>query len=69
METMMHYKQLYAEDPRFHRYVNTCAKADGITVEDELMKKNIRNVGDYYEKTPVTETEKATMSTMSGGGC
>lgn len=69
METMMHYKQLYAEDPRFHRYVDTCAKDDGITVEDELMKKNIRNVGDYYAKTPITETEKATMCTMSGGGC
>lgn len=65
----MSYRELYETDPRFHRYVEACAKADGITTDEELAKKIIQNVGDYYEKTPMNETEKAATSTMSGGGC
>ena len=66
---MEKYRALYETDPRFHRYVDACAKQDEISVEEEMAKKIIQNVGDYYERTPITETEKATMSTMSGGGC
>ena len=66
---MEKYRALYESDPRFHRYVDACAKADGISVEEELAKKIIQNVGEYYEKTPMNETEKAATSTMSGGGC
>lgn len=66
---MTDYMELYKTEPRFHRYVDACAKADEITVEEELAKQIIRNVGDYYARTPISETEKKSTSTMSGGGC
>ena len=67
--TMMRYRNIYETDPRFHRYVEACAKEDGVTVEEELAKKVNQNVGDYYAKTPMSETEKEATSKMSGGGC
>ena len=66
---MEKYRALYDSDPRFRRYVDDCVKADGISVDEELAKKIIQNVGDYYERTPMNETEKAATSTMIGGGC
>ena len=66
---MMRYRKIYETDQRFHRYVDVCAKADGITVEEELAKRIIQNVGDYYAKTPMSETDKAAISTMGGSGC
>lgn len=66
---MTDYMELYKTDPRFHRYVDACAKDNGSTAEEELAKQIIRNVGDYYAKTPMTETEKKSISTMIGGGC
>lgn len=63
------YVELYKKDARFRRYVDCCAKDDRMTPEEKMREKVIQNVGDYYAKTPMSETEKKSTSTMSGGGC
>ena len=66
---MMRYRNIYETDSRFNRYVEACAKEDRVTVEEEPEKKVIQNVGDYYAKTPMSETEKAAPRKKNGGGC
>lgn len=63
------YAELYQKDARFRRYVDCCAKDSNVPTEVKLQEKVIQNVGDYYAKTQMSETEKKTTSTMSGGGC
>lgn len=45
---MTDYAKLYEENAKFHEFVDRAAKSDCETVEQELTKAVIRNVGDYY---------------------
>ena len=65
---MTDYKELYKSNDSFKIFVDKAAKADGESVETELTKAVIKNVGDYYiergeVKHPVTTV------TNCGGGC
>lgn len=65
---MTDYAKLYRDSEDFKNFVDKCAKADGMSVEEEFKKLTVRNVGDYYiergeVKHPVTTV------TNCGGGC
>lgn len=65
---MNNYKKLYKECEAFKEFVDKAAKADGESVEIELTKAVIRNVGDYYiERGEVKHP--VTIVTNCGGGC
>ena len=65
---MTDYVELYKSNENYKTYVDKCSKADGISVEQELEKMTVRNVGDYYiEKGEVKHP--VTTVTNCGGGC
>lgn len=65
---MIDYQKLYNENADYRLFVDKAAKADCETVEQELTKAVIRNVGDYYaEKTGSNRTE--TNINVGCGGC
>lgn len=64
---MTDYSKLYRENEQFKIYVDKCAKADGMTVEQELTKLVVRNVGDYYIERGVVKHPTTTVT--CGGGC
>lgn len=65
---MTNYEKLYKENADFRLYVDRAAKADGETVEKELTKAVVRNVGDYYvEKTGGSHVTETTINVGCGG--
>ena len=64
---MTDYLEVYNNDPRYKRYVDLCAKDDGVSAEEMLKRATIQMVGDYYKKNPPKEVP--TVETMKSGGC
>lgn len=64
---MTDYEKLYRESENFKTFVDKAAKADGETVEQELTKAVIRNVGDFYIERGDLKT--VTTTKITGGCC
>ena len=63
----MDYSKLYRENSSFKIYVDKCAKADGMTTEEELEKQTIRDVGDYYAENSKSIVVTETINVGCGG--
>lgn len=62
---MEKYMELYMNDPRYRKYIDTCMIYEKKTLVDMLQLKTMQMVGDYYIENP--DREEITTSKMECG--
>ena len=71
----MDYIELYMQDARYRRYIDTCMVYEKKTLVDMLNLKTMQLVGDYYKANPPREEPKVKHDDNNGigiiecGGC
>ena len=63
------YMELYMNDARFRKYIDTCMIYEKKTLVDMLQLKVMQMVGDYYAENPEKEVPTVTTTNCGCGGC
>lgn len=63
------YMELYMQDARYRRYIDTCMVYEKKSLVDMLNLKTMQLVGDYYKANPPKEEPTTSKTTCGCGGC